>query len=58
MSATDDPTKRIDECSDREILEEELGEYHELLERLARLDTALSADAERALEILDGGDQS
>ena len=57
MSATD-PPKRIDECTDREILEEELGEFRDELERLAELDTPLSADADRALEILDGGGQS
>jgi hypothetical protein len=49
---------RINECTDREIIEEELGEHRDLLERLAGLDTKLSDDAERALKILDGGDQS
>jgi hypothetical protein len=49
---------RLDKCTDKEIIEEELGEHRDVLERLADLDTKLSDDAERVLEILDGGDQS
>lgn len=44
--------------SDEEIVRERLGDHREVLERLAELDTPLSDDAQRALEILDGGDQS
>lgn len=42
----------------REHVEESLGEHRDLLERLAELDTDLSEDAKRALEILNEGGQS
>jgi len=58
MSTTEEPTKRLDRYTDREIVQEELGEHRDVLERLAELDTPLSDDAERALELLDGGSQS
>ena len=45
--------------SDREVLEERFGDRRHVLERIVQLDTALSDDAERILQILDeGGDQS
>lgn len=49
-------TTERDDLRDR--VEETLGEHRDLLERLAELDTDLSDDAKRALEILDEGGQS
>lgn len=38
----------------KQRLKDELGDYREVLEAVADLDNELSADAECALEILDG----
>ncbi|MDS0220866.1 hypothetical protein NDI54_05795 [Haloarcula sp. S1AR25-5A] len=42
----------------RDHVEESLGDHRDLLELLADLDTDLSEDAQRALEILEDGGQS
>lgn len=50
-------TRDVDDLRDH--VEESLGEHRELLELLAKLDTDLSEDAKRALELLEeGGGQS
>ena len=58
MSTTDD-IDTFDGRSDREVLEKRFGDRRHVLERIVTLDTALSDDAERILQILDeGSDQS
>jgi len=42
----------------REHVEESLGDHRDLLQLLADLDTDLSEDAQRALEILEESGQS